>query len=258
MGNNKEEDTVGPYGMGVRNENGQYVVEFCKRHNLFVTNTWFQQKQSAQHTWTSPDGSSKNQIDFILADKRFRNGVRNSKSMPGADCESDHNPVLATIQIKMKGIKRSKMNKKWNVEVLQNTRDRCEYRTKLDKQLQDKRVSELDEIDQIWKNLKESIEDIAEEICGKEHTKKKQKWMNAHILNLMEERRKFKNLHTEEGQRKYKELKQMVQKLCREAKDEYFNKKCKEIEVLDKAHSKLLYSKIKDFQPRGSRVQLIE
>ena len=47
----------------------------------------------------------------------------------------------------------------------------------------------------------------------------------------------------------------MVQKLCREAKDEYFNKKCEEIEVLDKAHNKLLYSKIKDLQHRGSRVQ---
>ena len=47
----------------------------------------------------------------------------------------------------------------------------------------------------------------------------------------------------------------MVQRLCRKAKDEYFNKKCEEIEGLDKADSKLLYSKIKDLQPRGSRVQ---
>jgi len=35
-------------------------------------------------------------------DKRFRNGVRNSKSMPGTDCGSDHNPVIATVQIKLK------------------------------------------------------------------------------------------------------------------------------------------------------------
>jgi len=59
VGKNKEEDFVGPYGVGTRNENGQHLVEFCRRHNLFVTNTWFQQKPSAQHTWTSPDGITK-------------------------------------------------------------------------------------------------------------------------------------------------------------------------------------------------------
>src|SRR2546425_7172179 len=70
------------------------VVNFCKRHKLFATNTWFQQRKSAQHTWISPDEVTKNQIDFVLVDKRFRNGIQNSKSMPGADCDSDHNPVV--------------------------------------------------------------------------------------------------------------------------------------------------------------------
>ena len=55
VGENREEDTVGPYGVGVRNDNGERVVNFCKSHNLFATNTWFQQRKSAQHTWVSPD-----------------------------------------------------------------------------------------------------------------------------------------------------------------------------------------------------------
>ena len=95
-------------GVGQRYENGQCVVDLCKKHNLFVTNTWYQQRQTAQHTWTSPDGKTKNQIDYILMDKRFRNGVRNSKSMPGADCGSDHNPVIATVQIKLGKTKKNK------------------------------------------------------------------------------------------------------------------------------------------------------
>jgi exonuclease III len=85
VGKGKEEDTIGPFGVGIRNDNGQHIVELCKRHNLFATNTWYQQKQTAQHTWTSPDGKTKNQMDFILADKRYRNGVRNCKAMPGVD-----------------------------------------------------------------------------------------------------------------------------------------------------------------------------
>ena len=116
-------------------------------------------------------------------------------------------------------------------------------------------MKELDDIDQIWDKLKESIGDIAEEICVKEQTQKKQKWMTSHILNVMEERRKSKMRHNEEGQKKYMELKHRIQKLCREAKDKYFNEKCQEIEILDKIHSQLLYKKIKELQPRGNRVQ---
>src|SRR5437867_11915824 len=103
----KEADTVGPFGLGARSENGQCIVELCMSHNLFVTNTWFQQKRSAQHSWVSPDDKTKNQIDYILSDKRFRNGVRNSKAMPGADCGSDHNPIVLTLRIKLRMIKRN-------------------------------------------------------------------------------------------------------------------------------------------------------
>jgi len=177
--------------------------------------------------------------------------------MPGADCGSDHNPVVATMKIKLTGIRRTRRLKKWNVEILQNVEKKGEFQSKLDKQLQDKRVNEMDEIDQIWKTLKSSIGGIAEEICGKEEFQKKQKWMNVHILSKMEERRKYKMLNTEEGQKKYKELKQLIQRLCREAKNKYFDDKCKEIELLDKAHSQLVYKKIKDLQPRSNRVQQI-
>ena len=39
VGYSKEDDTVGPFGLGERNDNGERVVEFCKRYNLFATNT---------------------------------------------------------------------------------------------------------------------------------------------------------------------------------------------------------------------------
>src|SRR3989441_8127907 len=66
----------------------------------------------------------------------------------------------------------------------------------------------------------------------------------------MEERRKCKNMRDEE---QYKKLKQEIRKLCREAKDKYYEDKCKEIEMLDKAHSQLMYQKIKELRPKGNR-----
>ena len=57
----------------------------------------------------------------------------------------------------------------------------------------------------------------------------------------------------------YMKLKHLIQKQCREAKDKYYEDKCKEIEMLDKVHSQLLYQKIKELRPKGNRmVQLIK
>src|SRR2546425_1084176 len=75
--------------------------------------------------------------------------------------------------------------------------------------------------------------------------------MNSEILRKMDERRKCKNMKEEE---QYKKLKHEIQKLCREAKDKYYEDKCKEIEMLDKAHSQLLYQKIKELRSKGNRM----
>ena len=97
----KEDDIVGPFGLGQRNENGQSIVDCCRRHNLMIANTWYQTKLNARHTWIAPDRKTKNQIDYILVDKRYRNGIKNSKARPGADCGSDHKPVVAEMCIKL-------------------------------------------------------------------------------------------------------------------------------------------------------------
>src|SRR5881296_2426635 len=56
-----------------------------------------------------------------------------------------------------------------------------------------------------------------------------------------------------EAEEQYKRLKNEIRKLCREAKDKYYEDKCKEIEMLDKAHNQLMYQKIKELRPKGNR-----
>src|SRR5206468_3172522 len=180
---------------------------------------------------------TKNQIDYVLVGKRFRNGVKNSKSMPGADCESDHNPVIMTMKIKLQSFRKFKKTVKWNINKLKKPEIRKAYRVKLDKKMIEEKIQGM-EINEIWNKLKEGIESVAEEICGKDQRLKKQSWMNSDILRLMEERRNCK-IRKEEDQ--YKKLKHLIQKQCREAKDKYYEDKCKEIEMLDKVHSQLLY-----------------
>src|SRR5206468_2940859 len=198
----------------------------------------------------------KNQIDYVLVDKMFRNGIKNSKSMPGADCESDHNLVIMTMKIKLQSVRKFKKTIKWNINNLKKPEIRKAYRVKLDKKMIEEKIHEGMEINEIWNKLKEVIESVAEEICGKDQQLKKQSWMNSDILRLMEERRNCK-IRKEEDQ--YTKLKHLIQKQCREAKDKYYEDKCKKIEMLDKVHSQLLYQQIKELRPKGNRmVQLIK
>ena len=44
------------FGLGVQNEAGQRLIEFCQENTLVVANTLFQQHKRKLYTWTLPDG----------------------------------------------------------------------------------------------------------------------------------------------------------------------------------------------------------
>ena len=47
---------TGKFGLGVRNETGQRLIEFCQENTLVIANTLFQQHKRRLYTWTSQDG----------------------------------------------------------------------------------------------------------------------------------------------------------------------------------------------------------
>ena len=47
---------IGQFGLGIRNEVGQRLIEFCQENALITANTLFQQHKRRLYTWTSPDG----------------------------------------------------------------------------------------------------------------------------------------------------------------------------------------------------------
>ena len=61
---------TGEFGLGVHNEAGQRVTEFCQERALVTPNTLFQQHKRRLSSWTSPDGQYQNQIDHILCSQR--------------------------------------------------------------------------------------------------------------------------------------------------------------------------------------------
>ena len=85
---------TGKFDLGIQNEAGQRLIEFCQENALVVANTLFQQHKRRLYAWTSPDGQHRNQIDYILCRQRWRSSIQSTKTRPGADCGSDHESLL--------------------------------------------------------------------------------------------------------------------------------------------------------------------
>ena len=104
IGEGREGEVVGPFGLGVRNEKGERLVEWCAEKGQVIENSFFSQHSKRLWIWENPGGQYKNQIDYVTINKRFRNAVTQCKTYPGADCgrRCDHTPVVAKIRVKLK------------------------------------------------------------------------------------------------------------------------------------------------------------
>jgi len=249
VGQERISNVVGPYGIGVMNERGERLVEWCTENNFTVMNTWFDNHPRRKWTWKSPDGRTRNQIDFILIQSRFRNSVLSTRSMPGADCGSDHNPVMCKMRVKLKAIRKSKNIPKFQLEVLRkdnNIREQFAVSVR-------NKFSILEAVttaEEKWQNLKQCITEAMEENVPTTKRKEDKKWMTKEILDLMENRRKAKQDCT-----KHKSIDKLIKEKCNVAKEEWINQQCQLIEDANKTDFKFMHKKIKEVSNKKPQSQ---
>ena len=104
VGSQETPGVTGKCGLGMRNEAGQRLMEFCQDNALVIANTLFQQHKRRLYTWTLPDGQHQNQIDFILCSQRWRSSIQSTKTRPGADCGSDDELLITKFRLKLKKV----------------------------------------------------------------------------------------------------------------------------------------------------------
>jgi len=92
---------VGLYGLGETNEAGEQLEDFCLERDLALANTTFKQHPRWLYTWTSLDGNTRNQIDCISIAQRWKTSLMNCRTYPGADCDIDHQLLVATLKVRL-------------------------------------------------------------------------------------------------------------------------------------------------------------
>ena len=104
VGSQETPGVTSRFGLGMQNEAGQRLIEFCQEHALIIANTLFQQHKRRLYTWTAPDGQYRNQINYILCSQRWRSSIQSTNTSPEADCGSDHELLITKFRLKLKKI----------------------------------------------------------------------------------------------------------------------------------------------------------
>ena len=104
VGSQETPGVTGKFGLGVQNESGQRLIEFCQENALVIANTLFQKHKRRLYTWISSDGQYRNQTDYVLCSQRWKSSIQSAKTRPGADCGSDHELLIAKCKLKLKKV----------------------------------------------------------------------------------------------------------------------------------------------------------
>ena len=260
VGDQSEGKIVGKYGLGKRNGRGERLIDFCKERDLVVTNTWFKNNKRRIYTWKAPGDRYRKQIDFILVQQRYRNAIKRTCGLPGADIDSDHILLKADVEVKLKRIKRAKIEKKWDVDKLR-AMDIVEFGKSIEEEIvkQEKLNQESNGVENKWMYLKNSIVATAKKKIGYEKgIRPKKPWVTKEMIEKMQERKKFKRINTDEGRKKYRTLNDELRKETEKAREKWLREECDEIEDLDRrGRSDMVYKRVKCITWDGSNKQKI-
>ncbi len=237
-------DTIGKFGLGKANERGERLVDFCTENEMTITNTLFKQHPRRLYTWVSPDGKTRNQIDYIIIKKRWRSSVTVTKTYPGADCGSDHQLLVADIRSRLKSVKRDTPPRRYDVSQI-SEQYRVEVRNSFQMLLEQEEEWTPNEL---WEQTKTAITKAAQNNLPKPR-RPKSPWISEEVCRLAEERRlvKARGLQSENDRQQYRDLSRRIQCISRQDKQEFLEKKCQEVESHSSTnHSRDLFKAVKE------------
>ena len=245
VGKGREGNVVGEYGMGVRNERGEKLIEFCKLRNMMITNTWFKNENRRIYTWKMPGDIARYQIDYIMVNGRYRNCVKNARAYPGADADTDHNLVVMKVRIQLKYInKRKQLNLQWDRDKIKEKA--TEIAGKIEKQVTTTNTGRT--MEERWEKLKSVVVgELEQEVGRKKRRKAKKPWVTNEMIEDMEQRRKWKRQNTEYAKKEYRRLNNQLRRSTEKAKEKWWENKCQEIEKLQgQGKHDQVYKEVKD------------
>ncbi|KAK3517653.1 hypothetical protein QTP70_014779 [Hemibagrus guttatus] len=221
-GNTGDEEVMGKFGVKERNLEGQMVVDFAKRMDMGVVNTYFQKRE--EHRVTYKSGGRRTQVDYILCKRGNLKEISDCKVVVGESVARQHRMVVCRMTLMVCKTKRSQIEKKtkwWKLK-----KEKCceEFRQKL-RQALGGQVVLPDE------TTAEVIRETGRKVLGvssgrRKEDKEKIRW-NEEVQDSIQRKRLAKKKwdmdRTEENRQEYKELQRRVKREVSKAKQKAYD-----------------------------------
>ncbi|XP_039291049.1 uncharacterized protein LOC120352831 [Nilaparvata lugens] len=164
----------------------------------------------------------RNQIDFLLVNRRFWNSCISVKTYPGADIQSDHTPLVGRFKVRLERVTVRKV-KSYDLRRLKDPVVQQMVRNDLNERL---RVGgDLESVEGGLAIVKETVKGIKDQYLRRD-PRKCRSWMTDEILELMELRKSHKDNLVE-----YRRIHTIIRRKIREAKEREKVEQCQGIEL---------------------------
>ena len=183
VGSQETPGVTGKFGLGIRIEAGQRLIEFCQQNALVIANTLFQQHKRGLYTWTSPDGQHQNQIDYILCSQRWRSSIQSSKTRRRPDCGSDHELHITKFRLKLKKVGKTARPFRYDL-------NQISYDYTVEERNRFKGLDLIDRVpDELWNEVCDIVQETGIKTIPMEKKCKKAKWLSGKALQIAVNRR---------------------------------------------------------------------
>ncbi|KAK3572244.1 hypothetical protein QTP86_029403 [Hemibagrus guttatus] len=223
-GNTGDEEVMGKFGVKERNLEGQMVVDFAKRMDMAVVNTYFQKRE--EHRVTYKSGGRRTQVDYILCRRGNLKEISDCKVVVGESVARQHRMVVCRMTLMVCKKKRSEIEKKtkwWKLK-----KEECceEFRQKLRQALGGQVVLPDD-----WETTAEVIRETGRKVLGVSSGRRKEDketwWWNEEVQDSIQRKglakKKWDMDRTEENRQEYKELQCRVKREVSKAKQNAYD-----------------------------------
>ncbi|KAK3535493.1 hypothetical protein QTP70_016913 [Hemibagrus guttatus] len=225
-GNTGDEEVMGKFGVKERNLEGQMVVDFAKRMDMAVVNTYFQKRE--EHRVTYKSGGRRTQVDYILCRRGNLKEISDCKVVVGESVARQHRMVVCRMTLMVCKKKRSKIEIEKKTKWWKLKKEECceEFRQKLRQALGGQVVLPDD-----WETTAEVIRETGRKVLGVSSGRRKEDketwWWNEEVQDSIQRKRLAKKKwdmdRTEENRQEYKELQRRVKREVSKAKQKAYD-----------------------------------
>jgi len=171
----------------------------------------FKQHPRRLYTWTFPEGITRNQIDYISIAQRWKTSLTNCRTYPGADCDTDHQLLVATLKVRLAKRQRQHSIPPLNLEELKEDKA-VQFAAEVTNRFMALEATQNEVIpEDLWKGTKTVLLEVARETIGSVKSQKKEKWISDETCAAIREKREAKG----KDNNQYQELKAEVQRKLR-------------------------------------------